>query len=73
MWHAMRHWKARGVAFLDMGGGGDYKRKYGGYDIAVPWMRASRFAALPRLRSLAKSLVDLKHKSLGLARKWEMA
>ena len=73
MWHAMRHWKARGVAFLDMGGGGDYKRKYGGCDIAVPWIRTSRFAVLPRLRGLAKSLVDLKHRSLGLARKWERA
>jgi len=29
MWYAMRYWKARGVESLDLGGGLDYKRKYG--------------------------------------------
>ena len=70
IWHAMRHWKARGMSFFDMGGAGEYKRKYGGYDIAVPWMRTSRFGALSRLRNLAQTLVGLKQKSLGAAKRW---
>lgn len=70
VWHAMRHFKAKGVSFFDMGGGGEYKRRYGGYEIAVPWMRASRFAAVARLRNAAKRAVDLKQKFLGLAGQW---
>ena len=35
-WHAMRYWKERGVMTFDMGGGGDYKRKYGGAELVVP-------------------------------------
>lgn len=69
IWRAMLYWKGRGVPFFDMGGGGDYKRKYGGDPIAVPWMRTSRFGAVSRLRDLAKSFVDLKQKALGLARR----
>jgi CelD/BcsL family acetyltransferase involved in cellulose biosynthesis len=70
VWHAMRHWKARGVPFFDMGGGGEYKRRYGGYDIAVPWIRASRFGAVARLRDAAKRAIDLKQRFLGLAGQW---
>ena len=70
VWHAMRHWKGRGIPFFDMGGGGEYKRRYGGYDIAVPWMRASRFGAVARLRDAAKRVVDLKQRFLGLAGQW---
>jgi CelD/BcsL family acetyltransferase involved in cellulose biosynthesis len=73
MWHAMRRWKARGMSFLDMGGGGEYKRKYGGYDIAVPWMRTSRFGAVSRHRNLAKTLVGTRQKYLGAARQWGRA
>jgi CelD/BcsL family acetyltransferase involved in cellulose biosynthesis len=70
VWHAMRHWKARGVSFFDMGGGGEYKRRYGGYDIEVPWMRDSRYGAVAGLRNLAKTLVNLKQKTLGVAGQW---
>lgn len=69
IWRAMLYWKARGVSFFDMGGGGDYKRLYGGVPIAVPWMRASRFGAVSTLRDVAKSVVDLKQRVLGLRRR----
>jgi hypothetical protein len=53
-WHAMMYWKARGIQRLDMGGAGEYKRKYGGRDIAVPWFRRSRYAWLMPLRRRAQ-------------------
>lgn len=55
-WHALRYWKNRSVLFLDLGGGGDYKKKYGGYEISVPWIRASRYRVLPLLRNSAAML-----------------
>jgi hypothetical protein len=53
-WTAMRHWKARGVTVLDMGGGGDYKRKYGPRELSVPFFRKSRFRGLMLLREAAR-------------------
>lgn len=53
LWHVFRYWKSRSIHFLDMGGAGDYKRKYGGYEISVPWIRTSRYPLLPLLRNSA--------------------
>jgi len=53
-WYAMRYWKARGMTRYDMGGGGNYKAKYGGDAIAVPWVRKSKYAFLARQRDRAK-------------------
>jgi hypothetical protein len=53
-WHAMRHWKARGVTKLDMGGGGDYKRKYGPRELSIPFARRARLPGLGRMRDLAE-------------------
>jgi hypothetical protein len=53
-WRAMRHWKARGVTTLDMGGGGDYKRKYGPRELSIPFARRSRLPGLARMRDLAE-------------------
>jgi len=64
-WYAMRYWKARGMCQYDMGGGGDYKRKYGGYEIAVPWIRKSKYPGLPALREAVKQMVAW--------RQWAMA
>ncbi len=50
MWHAIRAWKARGATTLDLGGGGDYKRKYAGTDVAVPHLARSRVEVLWRGR-----------------------
>src|SRR5205085_2043438 len=44
MWHAIRHWQARGAVRFDLGGGAEYKRKYGGAEIVVPEFRFSRLA-----------------------------
>jgi hypothetical protein len=52
-WYAMRHWKARGMRELDMGGGGDYKRKYGPRELSVPFFRRSRIPGLMRVRDAA--------------------
>jgi CelD/BcsL family acetyltransferase involved in cellulose biosynthesis len=65
MWHAMRYWKARGIEFCDLGGGAEYKRKYGGVEIPVPFFRLSRWRALSGARHLAKRGVKLRQEALG--------
>lgn len=45
-WYAMRYWKRRGAHVLDMGGGGEYKRKYGGVEKTVPHLMQSRIHGL---------------------------
>lgn len=62
-WFAMSHWKARGITAYDMGGGGDYKAKYGGAPIEVGWLRTSRFDALERART---TVLDLRKR----VRRW---
>jgi predicted N-acyltransferase len=64
-WYAMRYWKARGVRYLDMGGGGEYKRKYGGREISVPWLRTSRFPIVPLLRDGAMVIVKARQRWQG--------
>jgi hypothetical protein len=54
MWYAMRYWKARGIKKFDMGGRGDYKRKYGGYEIEVPRLIRAKYDFLIPLRNLAQ-------------------
>ena len=65
-WNAMRYWKERGLAKYDMGGGGEYKKKYGGEEIAVPWVRKSRNAFFPVLRELARVSHTLRQRIGGL-------
>jgi hypothetical protein len=55
-WHAMKYWKHRGMNFLDLVGGGDYKRKYGPAELTVPSFRKSRIAGLAQLRDVAEVL-----------------
>ena len=45
-WYAMRYWRDRGMTVMDLGGGGDYKRKYGPREFTVPHLRLSRTATL---------------------------
>jgi hypothetical protein len=68
-WFAMRYWRERGMTRYDMVGGGEYKRKYGGYEIAVPWVRRSRFAALEHLRNSARRAYALRQRLLGFSRR----
>ncbi|NLE74973.1 MAG: GNAT family N-acetyltransferase [Actinobacteria bacterium] len=50
LWYAMRYWKTRGMTVFDMGGGGEYKRRYGGKAIIVPWIRKSRYPGMDLIR-----------------------
>ena len=53
-WYAMRYWRERGATILDMGGGGDYKRRYGPEEVRVPFFRQSRVRGLEALREVAR-------------------
>ena len=67
-WFAMQYWKKRGMTHYDMGGGGEYKRKYGGAEIAIPWIRKSRYPIFPLLRNSAKKLFYLRQRLTGLTK-----
>ena len=64
-WEAMRIGKRKGLRTYDMGGGGDYKRKYGGSEIQVPWFRKSKYPWLRYLREWAEHSHKLKREWLG--------
>ena len=64
-WYAMKYWKKQGTHRYDMGGGGDYKRKYGGYEIAVPWIRKSRYPFMSQMRNMAQYLYTYRQRLLG--------
>lgn len=49
-WYALRYWKGRGATTFDLGGGGDYKRKYGGREVTMPHVVRPRLPALWHLR-----------------------
>jgi CelD/BcsL family acetyltransferase involved in cellulose biosynthesis len=55
-WFAIRYWKERGIEVFDMGGGGEYKRKYGGEELEVPHFSWSRFRALKTMRGVVRQL-----------------
>jgi lipid II:glycine glycyltransferase (peptidoglycan interpeptide bridge formation enzyme) len=60
IWYAMRYWKARGIKKFDMGGGGDYKKKYGGCGVRVPRLIKSRYGFLTVLRNLAHRVFKIR-------------
>ncbi len=64
-WYALRYWRDRGMEVLDLGGGGEYKRKYGVTEVTVPFVRCSRFRALSHLRAAAKGAVRAQQVFLG--------
>jgi hypothetical protein len=64
-WCAMRYWKGQGIAVFDWGGGGEYKEKYGGKPIRVPWFRKPRYRFLGIMRREAKRMFDLKQRLVG--------
>jgi hypothetical protein len=53
-WTAMTIGKQKGLRTYDMGGGGEYKRKYGGCEIEVPWFRKSKYPWIRYLRDMAQ-------------------
>jgi hypothetical protein len=64
-WSAMKIGKQKGLRTYDMGGGGEYKRKYGGKEIAVPWIRKSKYLWVGYLRDMAQRGYTLRQRSLG--------
>lgn len=67
-WTAITYWKARGITRYDMGGGGAYKKQYGGSPIAAPWIMASKYSGLQLLRNCARIVFNLRQRTSGLAR-----
>jgi CelD/BcsL family acetyltransferase involved in cellulose biosynthesis len=69
IWHAMRYWKERGMQVFDMGGGGEYKRKYGGVWVDVPWGRVSRFRLINWGRCAAEEVASWQQRLRGCLHK----
>jgi CelD/BcsL family acetyltransferase involved in cellulose biosynthesis len=67
-WYAMRYWRARGMKEFDLGGGGEYKRKFGPVELSVPSFSLSRFRAIDRIRNLAAQTVSLRQRIAGARR-----
>jgi hypothetical protein len=65
-WYAMKHWKKRGIRLYDMGGGGEYKRKYGGAEITVPWFRKSKSVYISHMRNFAQKVFRTRQEILGM-------
>jgi Acetyltransferase (GNAT) domain len=72
-WYAMRYWKKRGCKVLDLVGGGDYKKKFGSREIAVPWFRMSRNRAITWARHVARPLYDAGQKAVGTLRNMRLS
>jgi hypothetical protein len=64
-WHAMKIGKKKGLRTYDMGGGGEYKRKYGGVEIEVPWFRKSKYPWIRYLRDMAQHSHKVRQQCLG--------
>jgi CelD/BcsL family acetyltransferase involved in cellulose biosynthesis len=61
-WKMFSYWKQRSINVIDLGGSGEYKRKFGSYEISVPWVKVSRYPLLPLLRNSAVLLVNTRQK-----------
>lgn len=68
MWHAMRHWRERGVVACDLGGGAEYKKKYGVQESGVHFFRKSRYGVASRARNAAKAAFRLRQAVAGRSR-----
>jgi hypothetical protein len=68
-WHAMKYWKAHSMKKLDMGGSGDYKRKYGCYKIFVPHIMKGKYRSLIPMRNLAQKIHGIQQRILGCCKK----
>jgi hypothetical protein len=68
-WYAMRYWRRRGVRRYDMGGGGEYKKKFGGAPIVVPWLRKSKYPGVAILRQFMKQAFQWRQSCWGRAGK----
>ena len=64
LWYEARYWKERGMTVFDLGGGGEYKRKFGPHELSIPFFRKSRFAALMLLREGARRVGRARQRTL---------
>lgn len=64
-WYAMKIGKQKGLRTYDMGGGGEYKRKYGGGEIEVPWFRKSKYPWIRYLRDMAQHSHKVRQQCIG--------
>lgn len=65
-WETMRHWRARGATLFDMGGGGDYKAKYGGIRTPSVHFHRPRYAVLRHGRTAVRELARARQVVGGL-------
>lgn len=68
MWQAMRYWKARGITTFDMGGAGDYKKKYGGQAIWIPRLMKAKYNILISMRNIAQKAWETNQRMAGQIR-----
>jgi CelD/BcsL family acetyltransferase involved in cellulose biosynthesis len=64
-WEAMRYWRSKGILRYDMGGGGDYKAKYGGVEMPTYRFHRSRYRVLRLGRSAIRRMVRVRQVVVG--------
>jgi hypothetical protein len=67
-WYAMRYWRDRGIQTCDLGGFMSYKRKWGGEEFHVPWLRKSRSRPVSVMRNLAQTAFNARQGLRGRVR-----
>ena len=64
-WYAIRYWKRRGIRCHDLGGGGAYKRKYGGHSFNYYRIWKSKYPWIGWARECAFKAFKLRQRALG--------
>ena len=64
-WETIRAWHAAGAQLFDLGGGGEYKAKYGGRVVPTAHFHRSRWPALNVARSTVRGLVRARQRVVG--------
>jgi CelD/BcsL family acetyltransferase involved in cellulose biosynthesis len=61
-WDTIRAWRAAGAERFDVGGGGNYKAKYGGFALETVHLHRSRWPVLNVARSTVRGLVRTRQR-----------
>jgi hypothetical protein len=69
LWHGIHYWKERGACVLDMGGGGSYKKKYGGVPTEMARILAPKWKFLLILRNFYSKVVIISNRIKSMLRK----
>lgn len=62
MWESMKMWRDRGAARFDFGGGGSYKRKFGGRPVEASWVHSSVLPGTSRAREMLRRIEATKRR-----------